>query len=443
LDCGKITEQLNIILTNAWYIHHNYGIQGLNIPVIDKLKKYFNDVNFSIIINKKVSIEDIHFAQEHNIHIIEYPGIVSIPKSSNFFDKEILYKARYVLNQKRYLKNDNKLITVRNNFVNSVKKGNVIIDTTGIEYIGNKPIKSKWGNYANASFFQYLAKDYDIPYIKNTKSFGPFVGRLYTRQVRDRLNQLPFLFVRGRYNLEDVKKLKLKIPIHSFPDVSLSMKPEPESWAKSYLAEQGIVFSESVIGISPSAVIKGIPENPNNICGTKHLLLCKKVIDYFQKEGKQIIIIPHSIHDGVSEKTCDLAVSIKIFNSLKDTHNVFLLDDMNLTYKQVRAIIGLLDFYITGRYHSVCSALYMGVPTVCFAWHIKYKDVLSMFLDEYPIINCRKDSIKDGMNLILKYYNDRSWFDKDDVLKRRKEVNVQIDRSIELIVEEINRKLDI
>lgn len=432
-------DQLNVILTKAWYVHHNYGIQGLILPVIDKLKKYFNDINFSIIVNKTVTREDFEFANKFNIHLIKYPGIITIPKSTDIFDKFFIYNYMQKLNLVKY-KHDNKKNIIYN-FLNSLKKNDVIIDIRGIEYIGNQPIKSKWINYANVSFLQYLAKDYNLVYIKNTKSYGPFNGQIFTHQVIKRLNELPFLLVRGKYNLDEFKKLKLKIPIYSSPDVSLSLEPESKYWARSYLAEKGINLSDSAIGISPSAVIRGIPENPGNTCGLNHYTLCKKLIEYFHKKGKPVIIIPHSIHDGKSERTCDLALSKKIYHDLIDSDDIFLLDDMNLTYKQVRAIIGLLDFYISGRYHSVCSALYMGVPIVCLSWHIKYKDIMSLFLENYKILNCRQISIKKSIDFITKYYSDRSWFDRYDVLKRRKDVNLQIDKSIRLIVEEIKNKL--
>jgi polysaccharide pyruvyl transferase WcaK-like protein len=433
-------KRIKILITNLGDINHNYGAQGIVFPFTDKLSEHLSEhfnVEYGFITKKKYFDDNIEFLNKYGINAFK-----SLPDESLFI-KNISF-LNILINIFRSLKGKDSIDKVEyKKFFNKVEEYDVFINLTGIQFIGNKSIRRKYVSYISQTYAHWLSKNFNKLYLEYTKSYGPFSGFFYRFLVKKHFKKLPFIFVRGKKNLKEVEKLNLGIPTYSFPDISLSLKPEPESWAKSYLEDQGIVSSEPVIGISPTAVIKRISEKPINTCGSNHLILCKKAIEYFQKIGKQVIIIPHSIRDGVSEKSCDLAVSKKILHSLEDTNNVFLLDDMNLTYKQVRAIIGLLDFYMTGRYHSVCSALYMGVPTVCFAWHIKYKDILSIFLDDYPIIDCRKDSIKDGMDLILKYYNDRSWFDKDDVLKRRKEVNVHIDKSIQLIVEEINKKLDI
>ena len=114
---------------------------------------------------------------------------------------------------------------------------------------------------------------------------------------------------------------------------------------------------------------------------------------------------------------------------------------MDLTYAQVRAIVGLLDFYVTGRYHSVASALSMAVPTVALSWHIKYKDITSLFLDDSPVINCRTTSVEKSVALVKDYYYNRQWFDKGRLLERKKEVVKEIDKSVNILTSEIKRSL--
>jgi len=118
-----------------------------------------------------------------------------------------------------------------------------------------------------------------------------------------------------------------------------------------------------------------------------------------------------------------------------------LIEDMNLTYKQLRAIIGLMDFYVAGRYHSVASALFMGVPVVSLSWHIKYRDLMTLFLNEPPLVDCEKTTVDNAMSLIEKYYRRRDWFDAAKVAQRKAEVSREVKKSIELIVDQINKFL--
>jgi len=124
---------------------------------------------------------------------------------------------------------------------------------------------------------------------------------------------------------------------------------------------------------------------------------------------------------------------------LKNKEKVFLIYDTELLYKQVRAIIGLLDFYITGRYHSVSSALSMGVPVVSFSWHIKYRDIMSLFLDDFLVIDCETTGVNKSLSLIKEYYNNRQWFNKEEVIKRKEDAIKHIGKSIDMLVGEIKK----
>lgn len=288
---------------------------------------------------------------------------------------------------------------------------------------------------------QIVAEKYNKLYLKYTKSYGPFYGYLFRFLVKRSLNKLPFLLIRGNYNLKEIEKLKLSIPLYSFPDASLVLEPESREWAEDYIKKLGLDPCKKIIGLSPSSVIASIEERTGSSCGKLHLNLCQKIIDLYKKENQQILLFPHSIDDGKNEKDCDLALTRKFYNSLSDKKNIFLIEDMNLTYKQARAIIGLMDFYVTGRYHSVASALFMGVPVVSLSWHIKYKDIMSLFLDNPPIINCRDISVENALSLIKKHYYDRKWFDKEEILKKREEVSRDINKSIKLIADEVKKSL--
>lgn len=94
--------------------------------------------------------------------------------------------------------------------------------------------------------------------------------------------------------------------------------------------------------------------------------------------------------------------------------------------------MGFLSFYVTGRYHGLISSLYMGVPTVVFSWHVKYRDVLSLFLDKFPMIKPNTSS-EETLKVIKEYYDNQKWFDKDKVKQKLEEVKKEVNVGLRLI----------
>lgn len=430
-------KKLNILFTDLIYLNHNYGAQGIAFPLMDKLKEYF-DVEPTFLIHKNYYKEDFLFSRKNNFKIIESPNSLVV-LGNKYFLIRFLYKLFYLIKRrKKLLAGENKKNLA---LLENLKKSDAIIDLSGIEFIGNvKNQRRKWSNYINKIYMQSLAEKLKKPYFKYTKSYGPISGKIYTFFVKRKLKKLPFIFVRGRDNLEEIKKLKLKVPLYSFPDVSIALKPADKNWAVDYVKKIGIDISKPIIGISPSSVITDIKTNTkNSSSGKNHIKLCNKLIDFFQKKGLQVLLIPHSLGDGKDITSCDLALAKKIYSNLPNKENVFLISDRELTYSQARSIVGLFNFYIAARYHAVASALSMAIPVVSLSWHIKYKDIMSLFLDDFLTVDCRKVNINKAFSLIEKYYNDQKWFDKEKVLKRKENVIKKIDKSISLIVNEIKK----
>lgn len=436
-------EKIKILFTDLAYLNHNYGAQGIAFPLIESLNEYF-DAEYTFVLSEKYYDENSSFSKKNGFNIVVNPRSGAILERGWFF-VYVLYPFIRLFKKKIVITEDEK--KQFSILVEGLKESDIVIDLSGIEFIGQRGFKGRCLNYINAVYMRYmprLAEKYNKPYLKYTKSYGPFPDKIYRFFVRRQLNKLPFVFVRGESNLEDVKKLNLKVPLYSFPDISFILEPESKDWAVGYIANLGLDSSKPIAGISPSSVISNIHiYRDNSSCGLNHIRLSKEIIKFYQQKGQQVLLIPHSLGDGKDLRSCDLSLSKKIYTELEDKVNVFMISDMTLTYKQVRAIIGLLDFYVTGRYHSVSSALSMGIPVVALSWHIKYKDIMSLFLDDILAIDCRITNIKESLSLITKYYNDRQWFNKDEVLKRKESIIKQIDRSINILVDEIKKDINL
>jgi polysaccharide pyruvyl transferase WcaK-like protein len=432
--------KIKVLVTNLSYLDHNYGAQGIALPFIDQLNKYF-DAEFTFVLSGEYLAEqpEKEFLEQQRLGAIARPATVVILAKCNFLFSiayrflSLIKKFRVgkILREKEYAE-----------FLKVFKDHDVIVDLSGIEFIGGVPWKQKYSEYVTNISMQCLASKQGKLYLKYTKSYGPVDDRIFQFLVKRSLAKLPFLLIRGEHNLTEMQKLKIGVPLYSSPDISLVLDPESRKWALDYVRSLGMDPQKKIVGLSPSAVIANMGKEAGASCGDSHLQLCQKIIKLYKKKDQQILLLPHSIQDGKDRKTCDLALARELYKALPDKQNIFLPEEMHLTYRQTRAIIGLMDFYITGRYHSVASALFMAVPIISLSWHIKYRDIMSLFLDDFPIVDCRSTSVSSAISLIEEYYQQRDWFEPVKVAQRRKTVSQEIDKSIKLIVEQIDKFLD-
>ena len=428
-------NEIKVLFTGLSYLNHNYGAQGIAFPLMEKISSKFN-AEYTFVLSRNQQ-KEYSFSREFALNSITTPSFFAFLRKRSF----PIYLLYRLIKRKTLTKVEKRNYSA---LVNILKESDVVIDLSGIEFIGNVPLKTRYLKYLNETSVQLIAEKYDKLYIKYTKSYGPFPDndRIYPILVKKQLNKLPFLFVRGKTNLNRMKKLGLDIPLYSFPDISLSLEAESRIWASDYISKLGIDTSKKLAGLSPSTVIAGLETEKRASCGDEHIKLCKEIIKFYQLNKNQVLLIPHSITDGEDLRSCDLALAKKIIDETKNKKNVFLVEDMDLNYTQVRAIIGLLDFYVTGRYHSLSSSLSMGIPTVSLSWHMKYGDIISLFLEDMPIIDCRVHFIEKATELVQEYYHNRQWFDREKVLERRKELVAEIDKSVNILTSVIESRLD-
>ena len=433
---ADLDKKIRILFTNLMYLNQNYGAQAIGLTMMKKLSQFINAEYVFTVLNKYYE-KDISFSKEYGFSVIPVTTEGTLLERS-FYLGNILYMLIKLLRNKRiaFIPKEHKDLYLK--LLEEVKRSDVVIDLSGIEYVGDISLLGKWASYFSTNYYQRLADKFKKKYLKYTKSYGPFEGWFYRFFIKRTLDKLPFLFVRGEDNLKEVQKLNLKIPVYAFPDISIALEPEKEDWAIRYLADIGVDTKRPIVGLTPSSVIANYRED-NNICGFSHIKLCQEIIKFFQQKGRQVLLIPHSI-DPVEKRNCDLYLSNRIYEELEDKTDVKIIPEA-LDYPKMKAIIGLLEFYITSRYHSLSSALSMCVPVVSLSWHIKYKDIMSLFLDDFLAIDSKSTGLEDALYLIKKYYEDQHWFNKDEVKAKKEALVKQIDESISLLVNEINRSV--
>lgn len=436
-------KKKHFLITDLASLDHNYGAQAIALPLMVKIKEKY-DAEFTFVFPLNYYKKNLEFARLYKFDLIAEPNSLAVLAGSSSF--------HFLLNRVRRLRmrviGQNKILQQEDarlsQYWHQIQQSDCIIDANGIEFVGHTSISKKISSYLANSCAQVASAKFKKPYFKYTKSYGPITPWWYKRLAKNRLKALPYIFVRqgegSEINLKEIKALNLKKPIYAFPDISLIALKTDQKWAKSYLRHKlKLNPSGKIIGISPSAVIANLSSGQGT--GPEHLNLMVKLIEYF-RQNNQVLILPHSIGDGKNTKHCDLAIGKLIFNRLKDKKNIYLLDDNSLTYTQVRSIIGILDFYVTSRFHALSSALAMQIPVVALSWHKKYQDLMSLFLDEYLVIDSRQTTTGDAYNQVKRFYLNRSWFNQTLMNKRQKSFVREIDKSINLIVSYLESKRD-
>lgn len=421
-----------IVITDVYDLRHNYGVQGLVLPLVEKIRELIDAEFVMPVQSAYFTRENIEFAGRRGITLVSYWKYSFLFEIFHplFRTPESLFSRLIKSMAGDYGKD---ILNEYHELVMVIRGADKVIDVAGIEFIGNSGIKKKWGELLFCRMFQKLAARECKPYYKYTKSYGPIEGHLFRLVVKGLLNKLPFVFVRGRNNLEQLERIKIKMPLYIFPDVSLVLKPSTHEQANQHLKSTGLDTSRLIAGISPSRVLSKISSNNiDNCIGENHIELVRRLIDYFLKKGYQVLIIPHAI-DKIDRNKCDREFAKEILKDINSPEGVFITPD-GLSYSEIRGIIGQLSFYVTGRYHSVASALYMETPVVSLSWHIKYTDIMSEFLEDFLSLDSRNTAIDEALVLIGKYHDNPAWFDKEKIIENRERIEREIEKSIRMMI---------
>jgi len=119
----------NILIPNKSFIKYNYGAQGILLPLINKISK---KMKCNIKISVKESFEDSvdFFSKNNNICVVRQKPAYN-EKYGDYVDKNLI--KIHNIYQKKIKKKFN-----TNTLDKEVENADLVLDTSGIEYIGNK-----------------------------------------------------------------------------------------------------------------------------------------------------------------------------------------------------------------------------------------------------------------------------------------------------------------
>jgi len=101
--------------------------------------------------------------------------------------------------------------------------------------------------------------------------------------------------------------------------------------------------------------------------------LMTKLVQYFQKKGKTIYLIPHAYgYNNPEWNNDDMISSREFYNSLEDKTNIVLIDK-DLLSPQIKYAISKMSFFIGSRMHANFAAIFTHVPVFGLAYSFKFQ----------------------------------------------------------------------
>ena len=155
------------------------------------------------------------------------------------------------------------------------------------------------------------------------------------------------------------------------PDIAFQFQAAKPEIARHIMMKAGLSLDQPIIAITPNMRIyeRTTGHDSNNIY-VKDLL---SIIKYFLSDTPcQILFLPH---EATIDKANDFELCEMIMSYINDMGRVFMLNGKERA-SDTKAIIGMCDFLVASRYHSLIAAMSMRVPTVVIGWSHKYDEVM-------------------------------------------------------------------
>jgi colanic acid/amylovoran biosynthesis protein len=213
-----------------------------------------------------------------------------------------------------------------------------------------------------------------------SQTIGPMNHPLNKRMARWVLNKTVAVHGRGRQSAQILKDNGISRH-HYRPDLSFAMKPTNfddlanRSSAGNAL-RHALLTGQKAIGIAPNSIVF----NKAKKHGINYIDFLVNAIKTVYDNGFIPVLIPHSYrHDIRSMHNNDRSLCINILKNIPQDIECIYIDE-DLDSADLRAVIGKMHILIASRFHSMISALSMGVPPLTYGWgHHKYSEVLEEF----------------------------------------------------------------
>jgi colanic acid/amylovoran biosynthesis protein len=216
------------------------------------------------------------------------------------------------------------------------------------------------------------------PTLALSQTLGPMCHPLNRLLARFILGRAAAVHGRGRTSAAWAKRIGLPDACYR-PDLSFSLAVPPFAELASRepsaarLAREVLAGARPAVGIVPNSIV----DSRARRAGYDYPGFMASAIRTLDEAGFAPVLIPHCYQAETRRRhNNDRSLCAEILRRLPAGTPCFHLD-ADLSAGELRAVIGQLHLLVASRFHSMVSALAMGVPPITYGWggH-KYREVL-------------------------------------------------------------------
>lgn len=287
---------------------------------------------------------------------------------------------------------------LNNEYLKELSCADIIIDASGYALSSLRPLHRQ----IMYAFEIYAAKIFKKPFYVFTQSFGPYNSLLSHALARWALNHVRFISCRGRESREAVNQLGLRKDsrIMNASDMTYLFQVADDI----AIGEVRHIKKRSklLVGIVPN--INLYKRTKGNGSANDYIKIIVELIKYIASELNATPII--LCHEHYANQQDDEWMANIIRKQVKLDCDLDIISAEH-SAEELKATIGILDFIVASRFHSIVAAISTETPFFAIGWSHKYHDLVNEVNLPLAALDGRKIKGSDVIERFSFLWNDR------------------------------------
>lgn len=380
------------ILVTGLCLSRNLGGPAMGLTLVEQLQKKYDDcIDFKFAVTPAAFDEETYWVNHYGLKVVRRDNafVYFVDNNPLALVLKIGWKSLKILRGDGTFSDffkANKPLDIKevhNDFMEAYEWADLIIDMSGISYVGDGVLGPFEGLTGYGNF--YYAQRAGKPFARFIQSFGPFGGWKVKYFAKKEFDKLPFVPSRGSHSAAYCRAI-VQNPekVYAFPDVAILL-PENEEWADEFLLSNNLTRDQYVI-VSPSSVIhRSVSKSVGGSVGEKHIESMIKICNGLIARGEYVVFLPHMYSKNLDE--CDREVSRSVAKALP--MGSYLIVEEDIDPMMAKGLISYSKYAIVSRYHALVAALSTGVDVITVGWNIKYQDIMEYYGKEKYAVDIR------------------------------------------------------
>lgn len=289
---------------------------------------------------------------------------------------------------------------------NVFRVSSVVVDISGFKSSDQFGAGYAYHRWAAYSWARYAGNKL----VFMPQAWGPFEKswvRLFTRLL---LRGSELVCARDRLSYEYLVKARCvdAEKVLLFPDITFQFHASSSEVGEQILREAGLTDrSRPIIAMTPNMRIFG--RTPGRGIDNVYLSKLTSVVEHFLRETScQILLIPH---EASYQRADDPELCRMVLEQIRERERLFMLTGTE-SAADIKAVIGLSDFLVASRYHSLIAALSMRIPVAVIGWAHKYDELMrEVGLEKWAVDPVRRSG--EGLRDVIV----EAWEQRDTIRK--------------------------